>query len=432
MELDITGLNEFLAPDELVRMGKQATQAARDLKNGKGAGAEFTGWHDWPITYNKREFGRLLKAAARIRRRSDAVVVIGIGGSYLGAKAAYEFLAHPFTGQIGGQRRKIALYFAGINLSADYHQALLDVLSEKEWSIIVISKSGTTTEPAIAFRIFRQALEARYGKRAPERITVVTDAHKGALRELARQEGYERFVVPDDIGGRFSVLTPVGLLPLAVAGVDVKAMMDGAGQARQDLLRPFRQNIALQYAALRQILYLRGKTTEILVGFEPRLLYVMEWWKQLFGESEGKEHKGIFPASAVFTADLHSLGQYIQEGRRDIFETVLAIERVKSRLKVPPTKENSDGLAYLENRRLAAINRTAMEGVRQAHVAGGVPNIRIVLPKADAYHLGYLFYFFEKACAVSGYLLGVNPFDQPGVEAYKSSMFRLLGKPGFE
>lgn len=433
MQIDIQGLQDFFTEKELSRMTALTQAVTKDLDKGKGAGAEFTGWVNLPANYNKKEFDRILKAGRRIKRNSDAVVVIGIGGSYLGAKAAYEFLAHPFQNQLDKAKRKAPeLYFAGINLSADYHQGLMDVLEGKDWSIIMISKSGTTTEPAIAFRLLKDKLEAQYGKKkAAQRIYAITDAKKGALRKLSKQEGYETFVVPDDVGGRFSVLTAVGLLPLAAVGINIKAMMKGAATAMEDMKAPFGKNIAMQYAAMRNVLYNKGKTTEIMVSFEPRMTYLMEWWKQLYGESEGKENKGIFPASAIFTADLHSLGQYIQEGRRNIFETALVLEKVKSNLKVPTAEADLDGLGYLEGKTLHYVNGKAIEGVRNAHVAGAVPNIRLIIPKADAENLGYLFYFFEKACAISGYLLGVNPFDQPGVEAYKRSMFELLGKPGF-
>lgn len=433
MQIDIQGLQHFFTETELSRMSVLTQAVTKDLEKGKGAGAEFTGWLDLPTKYNKKEFERIIKTGRRIKRNSEAVVVIGIGGSYLGAKAAYEFLAHPFQNQLGKSKTKSPeLYFAGINLSADYHQGLLDVLEGKDWSIIMISKSGTTTEPAIAFRLLKDKLEAQYGKtKAAKRIFAITDAKKGALRKLSQQEGYETFVVPDDVGGRFSVLTAVGLLPLAAVGIDIKAMMKGAANAMEDLKAPFGKNMAMQYAAMRNVLYNKGKTTEIMVSFEPRMTYIMEWWKQLYGESEGKENKGIFPASAIFTADLHSLGQYIQDGRRNIFETALVLDKVKSNLKVPKADKDLDGLGYLEGKRLHFINGKAIDGVRNAHVDGKVPNIRLVIPKADALNLGYLFYFFEKACAISGYLLGVNPFDQPGVEAYKRSVFELLEKPGY-
>lgn len=431
MKIDVQGLQGFFTETELDRMSSLTETVTKNLEKGKGAGAEFTGWLDLPIKYNKVEFARILKAGSRIRRNSDAVVVIGIGGSYLGAKAAFEFLAHPFQNQLNKPKRKSPeLYFAGINLSSDYHQGLMDVLEGKDWSIIMISKSGTTTEPAIAFRLLKEKMEAQYGKKnAAKRIYAITDAKKGALRKLSKQEGYETFVVPDDVGGRFSVLTAVGLLPLAATGINIKALMQGAADAMKDLKAPFRKNPAMQYAAMRNVLYNKGKTTEIMVSFEPRVTYLVEWWKQLFGESEGKENKGIYPASAMFTADLHSLGQYIQEGRRNIFETTLAFEKVKTKLVVPKAEEDLDGLGYLEGKKLQYINDTAMEGVRNAHVSGHVPNIRLIIPKADEKNLGYLFYFFEKSCAISGYLLGVNPFDQPGVEAYKRNMFELLGKP---
>ncbi len=433
MKIDITGLQDFFSPQELARMTGLAKNANQLLTKGKGAGSEFTGWVNLPKKYNKKEFDKILKTGAKIRRTSDAVVVIGIGGSYLGAKAALEFLAHPFQNQLDKKKRKgPEMYFAGINLSGDYHEGLLDVLEGKDWSIIMISKSGTTTEPAIAFRLLKEKLEAKYGqKKAAKRIFAITDGKKGALRKLAKQEGYETFVVPDDVGGRFSVLTAVGLLPLAAAGINIKSLMKGAALALADTQEPTTQNPALLYAAIRNILYNKGKTTEIMVSFEPRFQYLVEWWKQLYGESEGKEQKGIFPASAMFTADLHSLGQYIQEGRRNLFETVLAIDQVKSKMKIPSLGHDNDGLGYLEGKRLHYVNNTAMEGVRNAHVAGGVPNLQLTISKANEETLGYLFYFFERACAISGYMLGVNPFDQPGVEAYKRNMFELLGKPGY-
>lgn len=421
----------FIAPHEWDALGQQVALAAKQLENRSGTGPEWLGWLDLPLKYDRTEYKRIKAAAKRIQQQSEVLVVVGIGGSYLGAKAALEFCqpspALPLLPGKSKKNRNLTVVFAGINLSADYHAQLLDAISERDFSVNVISKSGTTTEPALAFRLFRKKLEEKYGKEgAKTRIYATTDRARGALKTLAVQEGYETFVVPDDVGGRFSVLTAVGLLPLAAAGVDTDALLRGAADARSAYKKPLAENPCLQYAAARNILRNKGKEIEILVSYEPRCQYIAEWWKQLYGESEGKDGKGIFPASVQFTADLHSMGQYIQDGRRNLFETVLEIENPQSELLIPATEDNLDKLNYLAGKSLDFVNKKAAQGTRMAHVDGGVPNLTIRIPQAGPYCLGQLFYFFEKACAVSGYLLGVNPFDQPGVEAYKSNMFKLL------
>lgn len=421
----------FMKESELHYLSEFVKAAHHMLHEKKGPGSNFLGWVDWPIHYDKDEFARIKQAAEKIRNHSDALVVIGIGGSYLGARAAIEALSHAFHNQMNDMTQ---IYFAGQNISSTYLSHLLDVLEGKDLSINVISKSGTTTEPAIAFRIFRDYMEKKYGKEeARKRIYVTTDHAKGALKKLADQEGYETFVIPDDIGGRYSVLTAVGLLPIAVAGLNIDRMMEGAASAYYKYNNPdLSTNESYQYAAVRNILYRKGKAIELLVNYEPSLHYVSEWWKQLFGESEGKDQKGIFPASANFSTDLHSLGQYIQEGRRDLFETVLKVETPRHELVIEEEESDLDGLNYLAGKTVDFVNTKAFEGTLLAHTDGGVPNLVITLPKLDEYTFGYLVYFFEKACAMSGYLLGVNPFDQPGVEAYKVNMFALLGKPGYE
>ena len=384
-----------------------------------------------PKRYDKEEFKRIKSAARKIRQQSAVLVVVGIGGSYLGARAAIEALSHSFHNQLTKKQRKgPEIYFAGTNLSPVYLRHLLDVIGDRDFSVNVISKSGTTTEPAIAFRVFKNLLEEKYGKAgARERIFATTDKAKGALKGLAEKERYETFVVPDNVGGRFSVLTAVGLLPIACAGIDITQLMKGAATAMKEFRAPFDENPCHQYAAVRNILYSKGYQLELLINYEPALHYLAEWWKQLFGESEGKDGKGIFPASANFTTDLHSLGQYIQDGRRNLFETLLSIEDPGTDWVIEKNEDNLDGLNYLAGKTLDYVNRKACEGTIMAHVDGGVPNVVIRLPQLNAFHLGYLFYFFEKACGVSGYLQGVNPFDQPGVEAYKKNMFKLLGKP---
>ena len=432
ISFDYTGSKKFITPEEITAAEPQLAAAAKLLENRSGPGNEFLGWLDLPLKYDRTEYKRIKTAAKRIRKQSEVLVVIGIGGSYLGAKAGLEFCQPtPALPVRNGRKKHFDVVFAGTNLSPDYHSQVLDAIGERDFSVNVISKSGTTTEPAIAFRIFKQKLEDRYGKEgASQRIYATTDKARGALKTLADQEGYETFVVPDDVGGRYSVLTAVGLLPLAAASIDIDELMRGAADALIAYKKPFAENNCYQYAALRNILRNKGKEIEILANYEPRCHYIAEWWKQLYGESEGKDGKGIFPASVGFTADLHSMGQYIQDGRRMIFETVLEIERSQTEILVPKTDNDLDGLNYLAGKSLDYVNKKAAEGTRMAHIDGGVPNLTIVIPEATPYYLGQLFFFFEKACAISGYLLGVNPFDQPGVEAYKTNMFRLLGKAG--
>jgi len=430
--LDLSRVAQFMSADELNRLEPATTAAAKLLESRKGPGAEFTGWLGLPRAYDKVEFKRIKAAAKRIQKDADVLIVIGIGGSYLGAKAALECCGHSFYNNLNKKQRNKTpeIYFAGTNLSGIYLRHLIDVIDNRDYAVVVISKSGTTTEPAIAFRLFKQLLEEKYGKQgAKTRIYAVTDKSKGALKTLAQREGYDTFVVPDDVGGRFSVLTAVGLLPIAAAGIDIDQLMRGAADAMKQYSLPFATNDCYRYAAARNILLRKGKNIELLVNFEPRLQYIAEWWKQLFGESEGKEGKGIFPASANFTCDLHSLGQYIQEGRRDLFETMLEITQPELDLVVAPEADDLDGLNYLAGKSLDYINKKAAEGTLMAHTDGGVPNLVLRIPEITPYYAGQLFYFFEKACAVSGYLLAVNPFDQPGVEAYKRNMFRLLGKP---
>ena len=421
----------FLSKAELAAIEPQVDAAARLLESRKGPGNDFLGWLDLPLKYDRAEYKRIKASAKKIRKQSEVLVVIGIGGSYLGAKAAIEFCGHSFYNNLPKKARKgPEVYFAGTNISGTYLTHLLEVIGNRDFSVNVISKSGTTTEPAIAFRIFKQKLEEKYGKEgARERIYATTDHAKGALKTLATREGYETFVVPDNVGGRFSVLTAVGLLPIAVAGIDLDELMRGAADAVKHYKKPFAENDCYRYAAVRNILHRKGKDIELLVNYEPRCHYIAEWWKQLYGESEGKDHKGIFPASVDFTSDLHSMGQYIQDGRRSLFETVLEIGTPEADLSMFKTDDDLDGLNYLSGKTLDYINKKAAEGTRMAHTDGGVPNLSILIPEATPYYLGQLFFFFEKACAVSGYLLGVNPFDQPGVEAYKKNMFALLGKP---
>ena len=413
----------FFNEDELKQIKPYVELANEVLTSKTGAGNDFLGWVDLPETYDKDEFARIKKAAEKIKNDSEVLVVIGIGGSYLGAKAAIEFLSHSFYNNLPKDKRKTPeIYFAGTNMSGVYLQHLIDVVGDRDFSVNVISKSGTTTEPAIAFRVFKKMLEEKYGKEeAAKRIYATTDKAKGALKTLATAEGYETFVVPDNVGGRFSVLTAVGLLPIAAAGINI----DVANKNMDE-------NQALQYAAVRNILHRKGKDLELMVNYEPRVHYLAEWWKQLFGESEGKEGKGLYPTSADFSADLHSLGQYIQQGQRLFFETVVSIGKPEVEFVIESDKENLDGLNFIAGKTLDYVNKKATDGVILAHVDGNVPNLGINIPEVTPYHLGYTFYFFEKACGVSGYLLGVNPFDQPGVEAYKKNMFALLGKPGYE
>ncbi|GAA0351286.1 glucose-6-phosphate isomerase [Alkalibacterium iburiense] len=428
-------VNQFIKEDELNYMQPQVTAADTLLREQTGPGSEFLGWVDLPENYDKDEFARIKQAADRIQTNSEALVVIGIGGSYLGAKAALDFLNHSFYNELSSEQRKTPqIFFAGNNISSTYLSDLIETIGDKDFSVNIISKSGTTTEPAIAFRVFKKLLIDKYGEEeAKTRIYATTDKEKGALKTLADAEGYETFVIPDDVGGRFSVLTAVGLLPIAVGGGDVDQLMQGANQARKDFSSAdLSQNLAYQYAALRNILYRKGKVTELLINYEPSLQYFSEWWKQLFGESEGKDQKGIYPSSANFSTDLHSLGQYIQEGRRNLFETVIKVDKASKALSIPTEDEDLDGLGYLEGKEIDFVNTKAFQGTLLAHTDGDVPNFVLTIPDKSAYTLGYLFYFFEIAVAVSGYMNGVNPFDQPGVEAYKKNMFALLGKPGFE
>ena len=425
----------FFNENELKQIKPYVELANEVLTSKSGAGNDFLGWVDLPENYDKDEFARIKKAAEKIKNDSEVLVVIGIGGSYLGAKAAIEFLSHSFYNNLPKDKRKTPeIYFAGTNMSGVYLQHLIEVVGDRDFSVNVISKSGTTTEPAIAFRVFKKMLEEKYGKEeAAKRIYATTDKEKGALKTLATTEGYETFVVPDNVGGRFSVLTAVGLLPIAAAGIDIDDLMAGAKDAMNDFAnKNMDENQALQYAAVRNILHRKGKDLELMVNYEPRVHYLAEWWKQLFGESEGKDGKGLYPTSADFSADLHSLGQYIQQGQRLFFETVVSIGKPEVEFVIESDKENLDGLNFIAGKTLDYVNKKATDGVILAHVDGNVPNLGVNIPEATPYHLGYTFYFFEKACGVSGYLLGVNPFDQPGVEAYKKNMFALLGKPGYE
>ncbi|NMA90416.1 MAG: glucose-6-phosphate isomerase [Amphibacillus sp.] len=425
----------FFGQHELDYLKEPVKLAHEMVHNKTGAGNDFLGWVDLPENYDKEEFDRIKKAAEKIKTDSDVLLVIGIGGSYLGARAAIDMLNHSFYNVLSKDQRKTPqVIFVGNSISSTYMKDVFDLLEGKDVSINVISKSGTTTEPAIAFRIFRKYLIDKYGEEeAKGRIFATTDKVKGALKTLADEQGYETFVIPDDVGGRYSVLTAVGLLPIAVTGVDIDAMMEGAKKAQDELANPnLDENPAYQYAAIRNVLYNKGKTIEMLINYEPALQYFSEWWKQLFGESEGKDFKGIFPSSANFSTDLHSLGQYVQEGRRDLFETVLHVEKPRHDLTLEKEDQDLDGLNYLAGQTVDFVNEKAYQGTMLAHTDGQVPNLIIHLPELDAYTFGYIVYFFEKACAISGYLLGVNPFDQPGVEAYKKNMFALLGKPGFE
>jgi len=425
----------FFGEHEITYLQDAVKVAHHSLHEQTGAGNEYLGWLDLPANYDKEEFSRIKKAAAKIKEDSEVLLVIGIGGSYLGARAAVEMLQHSFYNILPSDKRKAPqILFVGNNISSTYMQDVMDLLENRDFSINVISKSGTTTEPALAFRIFRKLLEQKYGvEEAKSRIYATTDKEKGALKTVATEEGFQTFVIPDDVGGRYSVLTAVGLLPIAVSGADIDQIMEGAEQARGDFSSSeLGENQAYQYAAVRNILYNKGKTIEMLINYEPGLQYFSEWWKQLFGESEGKDQKGIFPSSANFSTDLHSLGQYVQEGRRDLFETVIKVDKARHEIVIEEAANDLDGLNYLAGETVQFVNNKAFEGTLLAHTDGGVPNLIVTVPQLDAYTFGYLVYFFEKACAMSGYLLGVNPFDQPGVEAYKVNMFALLGKPGYE
>ncbi|APU71040.1 glucose-6-phosphate isomerase [Companilactobacillus crustorum] len=433
IKFDDSKLNKFIHENELGEMQALVTAADDELRKGTGAGADFRGFIDLPVDYDKDEFARIKKAAKKIQSDSEVFVGIGIGGSYLGARAAIDFLSSSFY-NVKNEKDVPEVYFCGNSISPNYLADLLDVIGDRDFSINIISKSGTTTEPSIAFRILKAKLIEKYGvEGAKGRIYATTDRAKGALKTESDAEGYEEFVVPDDIGGRFSVLTAVGLLPIAVAGADIDKLMEGAAAARTDYSSAdLTKNDAYKYAALRNILYRKGYTTELLENYEPNVQYFGEWWKQLMGESEGKDQKGIYPSSANFSTDLHSLGQYIQEGRRNLMETVVLIDKPRHDVTIPAEKDNLDGLEYLENKSMDFVNKKAYEGVVLAHTDGGVPVMSVHIEKQDAFNLGYLMYFFEIAVGISGYLNGINPFNQPGVEAYKKNMFGLLGRPGYE
>lgn len=434
LSLDYSKALDFFKEEEVNLIQTQVDTAAKLLEEGSGAGNDFLGWLDLPANYDKDEFARIKEAAEKIKKTSEVLIVIGIGGSYLGAKSAIDFLSHTFHNNLPKEKRDAPeVYFAGTNISATYVKHLMDVIGDRDFSVNIISKSGTTTEPAIAFRIFKKMLEEKYGKEeAKSRIYATTDREKGALKQLSTGEGYETFVVPDNVGGRFSVLTAVGLLPIAAAGINIDELMQGAADAMEAYKAPYAENDCYKYAAIRNILHRKGKEIELMINYEPRVHYIAEWWKQLFGESEGKDNKGLYPASADFTADLHSLGQYIQDGKRHLFETLINIETPELDMVIEEEEVNLDGLNYLAGKTMDYVNKKAAEGTILAHTDGGVPNLIVNVPESTPYHLGYMYYFFEKACAVSGYILGVNPFDQPGVEAYKRNMFALLEKPGFE
>lgn len=432
---DNSAAKVFVSDAELKNMERIALLAKEELVSKTGAGNDYLGWIDLPVKYNKKEFARIKEAAAKIQSDSDVLLVIGIGGSYLGARAAIDFLRHSFYNNISKKQRKTPeIYYVGNSISTQYMAHLKDVIGNRDFSINMISKSGTTTEPAIAFRIFKKMLIDKYGKEeANKRIYATTDKAKGALKKVADEEGYEEFVVPDDIGGRFSVLTAVGLLPIAVSGADLDALMKGAKEMRKICLEAeYDKNPALQYAATRNILLRKGKSIEVLANYEPALHYVAEWWKQLYGESEGKDQKGIFPASVDLTTDLHSMGQFIQDGQRTLYETVMELDGADTDIVIEKEDVDLDGLNYLAGKTVDFVNKSAMKGTQLAHTDGGVPQLKVYIPDRTEYSLGQLFYFFEFACGVSGYILGVNPFNQPGVESYKKNMFALLGKPGYE
>lgn len=432
--LDYSSASHVLSQQEINSLEERVQICHDMLHNGTGLGNDYLGWLELPNNYDRDEFERMKDTAEKIRKESEVFLVVGIGGSYLGARAAIELLNHGFYNELPKNKRKgPKIYYVGHNISDTYLSQLLEIIEGQDLSINVISKSGTTTEPAIIFRVLKEYMENKYGKKeAAKRIYATTSKNTGALKELSVKEGYETFTIPDNIGGRYSVLTSVGLLPMAVAGIDVDEVMRGSQIAYKDLsANNLKDNICYQYAAIRNLLYDKGKTTEVMVGYEPNLFYLGEWFKQLFGESEGKDGKGIFPAFLNFTTDLHSMGQYIQEGRKTLFETILKVEKYQNVNSIKRLEEDIDGLNYLDGKTIGFINEKAMEGTLVAHVEGGVPNLIINIPEIKPYYLGYLVYFFEKACGMSGYLLEVNPFDQPGVEAYKRNVFKLLGKPGF-
>ncbi len=435
MKIELKNVLNTIDQENLNAYSGDIETAYKALISKTGKGNDFLGWIDLPDDISNKLIDDLLSDAKKIRSNSEIFVVIGIGGSYLGARAIIDALSNHFV-QLDSNRKSPLVLYAGQNLSEDYLHDLLKILDKKDYSLAVISKSGTTTEPAIAFRLLNQHLENKYGhQEAVKRIFAITDQNRGALKELATKEGYKTYDIPDGVGGRYSVLTPVGLLPIAAAGYDIKAFVDGAKKMKAQILSEsfsFKDNPATQYAVVRNVLYHKGFTNEIMVNYEPRLYYFTEWWKQLYGESEGKENKGIFPAGVCFTTDLHSMGQYIQDGMRNIFETVISVKNSNEDLKIPSTKADLDKLNYISGKRISEVNHKAEIGTTLAHVDGGVPNIQIQIPEISEFVLGQLVYFFEFACALSGYLLKVNPFDQPGVEAYKSNMFALLGKPGFE
>lgn len=433
--LDCSKVKSFISDDEMANIKEIAENAKKVLVEKTGAGNDFLGWIDLPIDYDKDEFDRIKKAAAKIQNDSEVLIVIGIGGSYLGARAAIEFLRHGFYNNISKEIRKTPeIYYAGNSISPSYLKGLLDVVGDRDFSVNIISKSGTTTEPAIAFRVFKEKLEKKYGKEeAAKRIYATTDKAKGALKGLATEEGYESFVVPDDVGGRFSVLTAVGLLPIAVSGADIDQLMAGAASGREKALNnAFEENDAVKYAAIRNILLRKGKLIEIVANYEPSLHYFGEWWKQLYGESEGKDQRGIYPSAVDLTTDLHSMGQFIQDGSRIMFETVVNIENTDAKIEIGEDSDDLDGLNYLAGKDMDFVNKSAMNGTILAHTDGNVPNLVVNVPEQNEFYLGELFYMFEFAVGVSGYILGVNPFNQPGVESYKRNMFALLGKPGYE
>ncbi|MGN1416064.1 MAG: glucose-6-phosphate isomerase [Oscillospiraceae bacterium] len=431
LKLNTKYLEKYIAPHEMEAMKAQTMLAADTVMNKTGEGNDFLGWLDLPVDYDKEEFSRIKAAAAKIKKNSDILIVIGIGGSYLGARAAIELLKSPMYNSL--KKDTPDIYYVGNNISPTYLNEVISICEGRDISVNVISKSGTTTEPALAFRVFRDIVIKKYGRDgAKERIFCTTDRAKGTLKELADKEGYETFVVPDDIGGRFSVLTAVGLLPIAAAGCDIDALMEGAALARTDFAKPYEENDAYKYAAIRNILYRKGFSAEMLVSYDPSFQMMTEWYKQLFGESEGKDSKGLFPTAATFSTDLHSMGQFIQDGTKLLFETVVDIKKPKADLFLEDDPENLDGLNFLTNQNMSVVNHKALEGTVIAHSEGGVPNIVLEMADTTEKTVGYMIYFFEKACAVSGYLLGINPFNQPGVESYKRNMFALLGKPGYE
>jgi len=435
VRFDLSKATRFVTNEELDNIEALVDAAKKKLVKKTGAGNDFLGWIDLPVDYDKEEFARIQAAAEKIKSDSEVLIVIGIGGSYLGARAAIEFLSNSFYNNLPKEVRKTPeIYYAGNSISGTYLKHLTQLVEGRDFSVNIISKSGTTTEPAIAFRVFKEMLEAKYGKEgAAKRIYATTDKAKGALKNLSNAEGYETFVVPDDIGGRFSVLTAVGLLPIAVSGADIKALMDGAASAREEALNaPYRENSSMLYAAARNILYAKGKSIEITCGYEPSLHYVSEWWKQLFGESEGKDNRGIYPTACDFTTDLHSMGQFIQSGSRLMFETVISIDTPKEDIVINREAVDLDGLNYLAGKTMDFVNKSAMNGTVLAHTDGDVPNFMVHVPEQNEFYLGQLFYMYEFACGISGYLLAVNPFNQPGVESYKKNMFALLGKPGYE